>query len=211
MILEVFPVGPLAANCILIGDEQAGEALVIDPGAEAKRIHRRVTELGLKVKEILLTHAHIDHVGAAFQLKHLTDAPIYLHENDLELLNSLDAQAAWLGMVAPEVSQPDEGLHDGQTVGLERINAKVLHSPGHTQGSVCFYFAAQGLLIAGDTLFAGSVGRTDLPGGNYEHLMRSLQTQLMPLPDETRVISGHGPATTIGEERRNNPFLRTNA
>jgi glyoxylase-like metal-dependent hydrolase (beta-lactamase superfamily II) len=208
MILETFPVGPLQANCILIGDEEAGEAIVIDPGDEAERIHGRLTKLGLKLKQILLTHAHIDHVGGALKLKQLTGAPIFLHENDWSMLKTIRMQASWIGIPAPETAPPDEGLADGQIVGLERYPAEVIHTPGHTPGSVCLHFVPLKLLVAGDTLFEGSIGRTDLIGGNYDQIINSIHTRLLPLSDETRVLTGHGPETTIGEERRNNPFLQ---
>ena len=208
MILESFPVGLLASNCIILGDQRTQEAIVIDPGDEAAHIHQRLTELGLKLKQIVLTHAHIDHVGGALKLKKLTGAPIYLNENDLPLLEMMDAQAAWLGIHAPEVAAPDGGLADGQIVGLEHYPAQVLHTPGHTQGSVCLHFAPLKLLVAGDTLFAGGIGRTDLPGGNFDQIMDSLRNRLMTLPDETRVLPGHGPETTIGVERISNPFLQ---
>jgi glyoxylase-like metal-dependent hydrolase (beta-lactamase superfamily II) len=207
MILETFPVGPLACNCTILGDEAAGEAIVIDPGDEVGRIHRRLTELGLKLKQILVTHAHIDHVGGALRLKRLTGAPILLNVNDLPLLKMMDMQAGWVGMETPETAPPDASLTDGLVVGLARYPAQVLHTPGHTQGSVCLHFAPLKLLVAGDTLFEGSIGRTDLPGGNFDQIIDSIQTRLLPLPDETRVLPGHGPATTIGAERRSNPFL----
>ncbi len=209
MILETFPVGPLACNCTLMGDEEAGEAIVIDPGDEIARIHRRLTELGLQLKQILITHAHIDHVGGALRLKKLTGAPIFLNQNDLPLLKMMETQAAWLGIPTPETAPPDESLADGMVVGLSRYPAEVLHTPGHTQGSVCLHFTPLKLLIAGDTLFAGSIGRTDLPGGNYGQILDSIGARLLPLPDETQVLPGHGSATTIGQERRTNPFLRT--
>ncbi len=209
MILESFPVGPLACNCTILGDEETREAIVIDPGDEVSRIANRLTELGLKLKQIIVTHAHIDHVGGALKLKRLTGAPIYLNENDLPLLKMMAAQAAWLGMSTPETAPPDESLADGQVVGLESYPAQVLHTPGHTQGSVCLHFAPLKLLIAGDTLFAGSIGRTDLPGGNFDQIIDSLHSRLLTLPDETKVLPGHGPATTIAEERRFNPFLQT--
>jgi len=208
MILETFPVGPLACNCTILGDEATREALVIDPGDDVSRIHKRLTEQGLKLKHILVTHGHIDHVGGALRLKRLTGAPIFLNESDLPQLEMMDTQAAWLGLrSAPEIAPPDEGLAEGQIVGLEHYPAKVLHTPGHTQGSICLHFAPLNLLIAGDTLFAGSIGRTDLPGGDSEQIMASLRTRLLALPDETRVLPGHGPATTIGRERASNPFL----
>ena len=208
MIFESFPVGPLACNCTILGDEEAGEAIVIDPGDEVGRIHRRLNELGLKLKQILVANAHIDHVGGALKLKQLTGAPILLNENDLPLLKMMETQAGWLGLATPETAPPDESLADGMQVGLDRYPAQVLHTPGHTQGSVCLHFAPLKLLIAGDTLFSGSIGRTDLPGGNFEQIIDSIESRLLALPDETKVLTGHGPATTIGAERKSNPFLR---
>ena len=208
MILETFPVGLLQCNCTLLGDEDAGEAIVIDPGDEIGRIERRLTERGLKLKQILITHAHIDHVGGAVKLKKLTGAPILLNENDLPLLRMMDAQAGWLGIATPEVAPPDASLAEGLKVGLERYPAQILHTPGHTQGSVCVHFAPLKMVFAGDTLFAGSIGRTDLPGGNGRQLIESIETRLMVLPDETKVIPGHGAITTIGAERESNPFLQ---
>ena len=209
MIIETFPVGPLQCNCTILGDEQAGEAIVIDPGDEVSRVHRRLTELGLKLKQILITHGHIDHVGGALKLKRLTGAPILLNQNDLPQLKIMDEQAGWLGVATPETAPPDDLLIDGLTVGLKACPAQVLHTPGHTQGSVCLHFAPLNLLIAGDTLFAGSIGRTDLPGGNYDQIIDSIESRLLALPDETKVLPGHGPTTTIGTERKSNPFLRT--
>ena len=209
MILESFPVGPIACNCTILGDEESREAIVIDPGDEVGRIQRRLTELGLQVKQILLTHGHIDHAGGAFKLKRLTGAPVFLNENDLSLLKTMGEQAAWMGITPPEVGLPDEGLQDGRIVGLERYPAQVLYTPGHTQGSVCLHFAPLKLLVAGDTLFAGSIGRTDLPGGDFSQIIDSLHSRLLTLPDETQVLPGHGPATTIGEERNSNPFLQS--
>lgn len=207
MILETFPVGPLQCNCTIMGDEQTREAIVIDPGDDISRIHKRLNENGLKLKQILVTHGHIDHVGGALRLKRLTGAPIYLNEGDLLQLNMMGMQAAWLGVPTPETAPPDSGLVDGQVVGLENFPARVLHTPGHTEGSVCLHFAQMKLLVAGDTLFAGSIGRTDLPGGDSAQIMDSIHSRLLPLQDETRVIPGHGPATLIGTERKSNPFL----
>lgn len=207
MILETYPVGPLQCNCTLLGDEDAGEAIVIDPGDEVSRIHRRLTDLGLKLQQILITHAHIDHIGGALQLKRLTGAPILLNENDLPLLKMMEAQANWIGIPTPEVAAPDDALAEGLTVGLARYPAQVLHTPGHTQGSVCLHFQPLKMVIAGDTLFSGSIGRTDLPGGNSAQLLESIHSRLLTLPDETKVLPGHGPITSIGTERRRNPFL----
>ncbi|MGD0938727.1 MAG: MBL fold metallo-hydrolase [Terracidiphilus sp.] len=208
MILETFAVGPLGANCTILGDEETGEAIVVDPGDEVGRIHSRLTESGLKLKQILLTHGHIDHVGGAARLKQLTGAPVLLNENDLPLLQMIAQQAAWVGMAVPETAPPDGNLADGELVGLEGYPAQVIHTPGHSQGSVCFYFAPLKLLVAGDTLFAESIGRTDLPGGDYDQIIDSIKSRLLVLPDDTRVFTGHGLATTIGAERKSNPFLR---
>jgi glyoxylase-like metal-dependent hydrolase (beta-lactamase superfamily II) len=208
MILETFPVGPLQCNCTLLGDEQTGEAIVIDPGDEIGRIHTRLTEHKLKLKQILITHAHIDHVGGALKLKRLTGAPILLNENDLPLLKMMDQQAGWLGIETPEVAPPDASLTDGQTVGLDAYPAQVLHTPGHTQGSVSLHFAPLKMVIAGDTLFYGSIGRTDLPGGNGKQIIDSIHSRLLTLPEDTTVIPGHGRTTTIGAERAMNPFLQ---
>jgi hydroxyacylglutathione hydrolase len=208
MILETFPVGPLQCNCTILADEETREAIIVDPGDEITRIHRRLNDLSLTLKQILITHAHIDHVGGALKLKSLTGAPIYLNEADLPLLQMMSAQAAWLGIETPETAPPDEGLVDGRQVGLESYPAQVIQTPGHTQGSVCLHFAPMKMVLAGDTLFAGSIGRTDLPGGDFEQIIDSIQSRLLSLPDETRVIPGHGPATTIGAERRTNPFLK---
>jgi hydroxyacylglutathione hydrolase len=207
MIIETFPVGPLQCNCTILGDEQAGEAVVIDPGEEIGRIERRLKDLGLKVNQILITHGHIDHVGGALKLKRITGAPIFMNENDLEQLRIMDKQANWLGIDTPEIATPDQSLTDGMTIGLAGQAGQVIHTPGHTQGSVCLHFAPMKLLIAGDTLFAGSIGRTDLPGGNSRQILESIHSRLLILPIETKVIPGHGPATSIGEEVLENPFL----
>jgi len=208
MIRETFPVGPLACNCTLIGDEVTHEAIVIDPGDEIALIHRRLTALGLTPKQILITHAHIDHVGGALKLKRLTGAPIFMNENDLPLLKMMQEQAGWVGIATPDTAPPDENLTDGLCIGLTSLPAQVIHTPGHTQGSVCLHFAPLKFLIAGDTLFAGSSGRTDLPGGNYGQIIDSIQSRLLVLPDDTEVLPGHGPATTIGQERQLNPYVR---
>jgi hydroxyacylglutathione hydrolase len=208
MILETFPVGPLQCNCTILADEETREAIVVDPGDEISRIHRRLTSLGLTLKQILITHAHIDHVGGALKLKALTGAPIYLNEADLPLLQMMSAQAAWLNIETPETAPPDESLTDGRRVGLDNYPAQVIHTPGHTQGSICLHFAPLKMVLAGDTLFAGSIGRTDLPGGNYEQIIESINSRLLNLPNETTVVPGHGPVTTIGAERKTNPFLK---
>lgn len=207
MIHEILPVGPLQCNCSIIGDESNGEAMVIDPGDEIDEILALVHKHSLHVKQIVITHAHIDHVGGAMKLRAATGAPILLNQNDYALLKMLDLQAAWIGMRTPGNVEIDHSVTTGETVSAGSHTAQILHTPGHTEGSICLYFEPEKKLIAGDTLFAGSIGRTDLPGGNTEKIMRSLHNTLLALPDETMVIPGHGDMTTIGEERESNPFL----
>lgn len=207
MIHEIIPVGPLRCNCSVIGDEGTREAMVIDPGDDINEVLALVGKHGLTVKQVVITHAHIDHVGGAMKLRQATGAPILLNQNDYALLKMLDVQAAWVGMASPGKVEIDQPLADGDKLPAGSLEATVLHTPGHTEGSVCLYFPAQQKLIAGDTLFAGSIGRTDLPGGSFEKIMSSLHQRVLALPDDTVVIPGHGPLTTIGDEREGNPFL----
>jgi hydroxyacylglutathione hydrolase len=208
MILESFPVGPLRCNCIILGDEITREAIVVDPGDNLPEILSRLQKHGLTLRQIVVTHAHIDHVGGAALLKRATGAPLLLNQRDLGLLGAMEMQAGWLGIDTPEVAPPDASAEDGLTVGLDALRAEVIHTPGHTPGSICLLFPSQHLLIAGDTLFAGSIGRTDLPGGDGRQILRSLRNRLLVLPDITKVLPGHGSETTIGQERQSNPFLR---
>ena len=207
MIHEILPVGPLQCNCSIIGDEATREAMVIDPGDDIDDVLAILRKHNLEVKQIVVTHAHIDHVGGAMKLRATTGAPILLNQNDLALLKMLDVQAAWVGMAAPGQVEIDQSIGSADTVQAGSLSADVLHTPGHTEGSICLYFPAENKLIAGDTLFAGSIGRTDLPGGSFEKIIRSLHQTVLALPDDTVVVPGHGPITTIGEERESNPFL----
>jgi hydroxyacylglutathione hydrolase len=212
MIHEILPVGPLQCNCSILGDEHSREAIVVDPGDDIPRILALLAKHNLTVKQIIITHAHIDHIAGAHRLKQVTGAPILVNQNDLSQIKLMDEQAAWLGVPTPTVHNPDDTLDDGKLVtigaGENALSGSILHTPGHTQGSVCLYLPTQSLLLAGDTLFAGSIGRTDLPGGNTRQLLNSIQNRLMTLPDEVRVIPGHGPTTTIGKERSENQFLQ---
>jgi hydroxyacylglutathione hydrolase len=207
MIHEIFPVGPLRCNCSIIGDETTHEAMVIDPGDDIEDVLALIRKHNLEVKQIVITHAHIDHVGGAMKLRAATGAPILLNQNDFALLKMLDVQATWIGVPTPGKVEIDGSLTTGETVSAGSHTAQVLHTPGHTEGSICLYFAPEKKLIAGDTLFAGSIGRTDLPGGSMQKIMRSLHDTVLSLPDDTIVIPGHGELTTIGEERQSNPFL----
>jgi hydroxyacylglutathione hydrolase len=208
MIHEILPVGPLQCNCSVIGDETTHEAMVIDPGDDIEDILSLIQTHKLLVKQIVITHAHIDHVGGAMKLRAATGAPILLNQNDHALLKMLDTQAAWVGMMSPGKVEIDQSVGQADRVSAGVLSADVLHTPGHTEGSICLYFSAEKKLIAGDTLFAGSIGRTDLPGGSFDKIIRSIHEKVLALPDETVVIPGHGPWTPIGEERESNPWLK---
>lgn len=208
MIRETLRVGPLQCNCTILGDETSREAMVVDPGDDIAQILLVLARHRLALKQIVVTHAHIDHIAGAQQLRSATGAPILYNQLDLSLVGMMDVQAGWLGVPTPEVPMPDASPADNSTISVTGLTANVLHTPGHTEGSLCLYVPEHSLLLAGDTLFAGSVGRTDLPGGNTRRLMRSIHSRLLPLPERTLVIPGHGPATTIGHERDTNPFLQ---
>ncbi len=208
MIRETFPVGLLGCNCSILGDEATHEAIVVDPGDDIPRILAALARHALRVKQIVVTHAHIDHIAGAKRLKEITGAPVLYNQLDLPLVLMMDVQAGWLNVETPEVAEPDGNLTDGDSLHLGATDATILHTPGHTQGSLCLYVPSESLLLAGDTLFAGSVGRTDLPGGDSEQLLRSIHSTLLTLPDETLVVPGHGASTSIGRERQSNPWLR---
>ena len=208
MIHEILPVGPLQCNCSIFGDEQSHEALVIDPGDEIGEIKAILDRHELRVKGIVITHAHIDHIGGAAKLKELTGAPVYMNENDMELRAQLDVQAGWIGIETPSAPEIDVMVRDGDMVVLAQQPFHVLHTPGHTQGSISLHIPSENKLIVGDTLFRDSIGRTDLPGGNPRQIITSIKEKLLALDDDVVVIPGHGPATTIGREREMNYFLR---
>lgn len=211
MILEHFPVGPLGCNCVIVGDEARKRAIVVDPGGDHARILERVEKLGLTVEAIVHTHTHFDHVGATREVQEATDAPAMLHELDLPLYRGMQMQLDTFGLPfrAPTPVDIDRFLSDDDVVTAGDVEASILHTPGHTPGSLCLTMSGdRPVLIAGDTLFQGSIGRTDLWGGDMGTILESIQKKLLALPDETLVITGHGPTTTIGEERQSNPFLR---
>jgi len=209
MLHEILPVGLLACNCSVVGDDETKEAIVIDPGDEIERVQRILNRHDLKVKYIVATHAHIDHVGGLKKLHELTGAPVLMHEDDLPLYQNLDAQAAWLGVEAPGRVEVDQFLKEGDKLSWGSLAVEVLHTPGHSPGSLSLHLPGENARIfAGDTLFQGSVGRWDLWGGSEHKLLRSIHDKLLLFPDETPVFPGHGLSTTIGRERESNPFLQ---
>ncbi|MCC7339602.1 MAG: MBL fold metallo-hydrolase [Bryobacterales bacterium] len=207
MFHRVFTLGQLQCNASLLGDEETREAVVIDPGEQPRALIDAIRDGEWRVKEILFTHAHIDHVAGALEVQQLTGAPVAMHPADLGLYDSLAEQAAWIGMPTPPRVEIAHWLEEGEVLECGSVRLKVLFTPGHAPGHVSFYLADQAMIVSADVLFRASIGRTDLPGGNHSQLLESIRTQLLVLPDETRVIPGHGPATTIGLERRTNPFL----
>ena len=208
MIHEIIPVGMLQCNCSIFGDEQTREALVVDPGDEISRILQVLKCHGLTVKGIVITHAHIDHIGGAQKLKKATGAPVYMNPNDAELQKMMEVQAGWLGVETPDAVEIDSPAKDGGKLVVGATEFHVLHTPGHTQGSISLWIPSEGKLVAGDTLFRDSIGRTDLPGGDSRQILRSIHQKLLPLPEETVVIPGHGEKTTLGREKQFNPFLQ---
>ncbi|MBI2683537.1 MAG: MBL fold metallo-hydrolase [Acidobacteriales bacterium] len=210
MIHEIISVGPLQCNCSILGDEATQDALVVDPGADIEDILDTVANHGLTVKAIYITHAHIDHIGGAMKLKQRTGAPIHMHKGDTQQLGLLDMQAQWIGMPPAGSVTIDQWVKELDRIRFGEHAATVLYTPGHTEGSTCLFLPEEKKLIAGDTLFAGSIGRTDLPGGDFKKIIESLHGKLMELPDNVIVVPGHGGLTTIGEEREANPFITDN-
>lgn len=208
MIHEIVTVGMLACNCSIVGDEASGEAVVIDPGDEIDRVQEVLRKHQLRVSSIIATHAHIDHVGGIEKLRQLTGAPVYMHRADLPLYQNLAAQAAWLGVETPESTTAVKFVQDGETLRAGALSLNVLWTPGHSPGSLSLYMPDHERVFSGDALFKGSIGRTDLWGGDAGLLLRSIRESLLALPDNTLVLPGHGPSARIGEEREQNPFLR---
>ena len=209
MIHEIIPVGMLACNCSILGDESTGEAIVIDPGDEIEQVQQVLEKHHLRLKYIVATHAHIDHVGGIEGLKKATGAAVLMHQADLPLYQSLALQAQWLGVETPPLTDVDQFLKEGDSLHCGSLSLEVLHTPGHSPGSLSLHLPGkEHRILSGDTLFQGSIGRTDLWGGSLDQILRSIRSRLLIFPDETPVFPGHGAPTTIGEERESNPFLQ---
>jgi len=208
MILKVLPVGPIMANCFVLGCEKTREAAVIDPGDEDERILMALADEKLTLKYIINTHGHFDHVAANKAMKDATGAKILIHEEDAPMLSHLSSMAVSFGLSAEDSPPPDQMINDGDVIKFGEISLKVIHTPGHSRGGVSLFCENDKILFAGDTLFAGSIGRTDLPGGDYGTLIKNVREKLFPLGDDVRVFPGHGPETTIGTEKKINPFFQ---
>ncbi|MBU0972980.1 MAG: MBL fold metallo-hydrolase [Proteobacteria bacterium] len=206
MIIKKLEVGPIMANCFILGCERTKESIVIDPGDDAEDILMVLAKSALKVKYLINTHGHFDHVGANKRMKEVTSATLAIHPDDEPMLIELSRSAAMFGLSAENSPPADLLLNHGDQVSVGDITLEVIHTPGHSRGGICLY--TKGHLFAGDTLFAGSIGRTDLPGGDFDTLIKSIKSRLFGLPDDTIVYTGHGPETSIGNEKRKNPFLR---
>jgi glyoxylase-like metal-dependent hydrolase (beta-lactamase superfamily II) len=208
MILEMLTVGPFQENCYVVGDQESGVGAIIDPGDEAARIAMAVEKTGLDIGSIIVTHAHIDHVGAVATLTDEYSCPVLMHAEAEPMLEGLPTQAMMMGVRFGKLPTVDRYVGDDDVLEVGDLRLRSLYTPGHAPGHLAFYLQGEGLVLSGDALFAGSVGRVDLPGGSMEVLMQSIEERLLTLPDETVVYPGHGPRTTIGNERTSNPFLR---
>jgi hydroxyacylglutathione hydrolase len=206
VIIEQLPLGPIQANCFIVGCSETKEAVVIDPGDEADKILMTLAKKALKVKKIINTHGHFDHVGANRRLKEVTGAKLMIHSQDAPMLSQSAASAKAWGMRADNSPAPDKTLEDGDIITFGNLSLTVIHTPGHSPGGISLY--GHGAVFVGDTLFSGSVGRTDFPGGDYDTLIKSIQQKIFGLPEETKVYPGHMGPTTVGAEKRNNPFCR---
>lgn len=207
MIFESCTVGPLEVNCFIVGCETSREGIVVDPGGDADLIAKIVLKHGLKITAIINTHGHFDHIGANLRAVTTFGSRLLIHKNDAHLLGTSAEVARRYGLQGDNSPDADEYLTDGMIISFGSCNLKVLHTPGHTQGGCCFYFENERKIITGDTLFADSIGRTDLPGGSHEQLLESIRTKLFTLPDDVTAYPGHGPHTTIGHEKRSNPYF----
>ena len=207
MICEIVVVGPLAVNCIILGCEETREGVVVDAGGDAGQIIATVERLRLNISQVINTHGHFDHVGANQQVVARFNARLLIHEADVPMLERAAVVAKSYGIRGENSPQPDEFLCDGKEISFGECRMKVLHTPGHTQGGCCLYLEAEKTVITGDTLFADSIGRTDLPGGSHEQLLASIKSRLFTLPDDVIAYPGHGPETTIGHERQYNPYF----
>lgn len=209
LLVNGLVVGLFGTNCYIVGSRQRGEAVVIDPGDQPDEILALARDLGVTVKRVIATHAHLDHVLAAGALKERTGAPLFLHQHDREIFQSVpDSARQWLGREVNALPEPDFWLRGGEDLEVAGVTLTALHTPGHTRGSVSLYAEERQLLFSGDTLFRGTVGRTDLPGGNFDTLMQTLNATLAGLPDDTRVLPGHMQETTIAAEKATNPYFR---
>ncbi len=209
MILQTLRVGPLAVNCYIVGDENTREVIVVDPGGDVRQIVETLTQARARVAAIVLTHAHFDHVMGVAGLKRETGAPLLAGAAEAEILASAEGQAKFFGLAIPPPPPPERWLNEGDIVQAGAIKLTVITTPGHTPGGICLWNEADKVLFVGDTLMRGSIGRTDFPGGSMPDLLQSIRRKLLTLPPETRVYPGHGPITTIGEEKALNPFLKT--
>jgi glyoxylase-like metal-dependent hydrolase (beta-lactamase superfamily II) len=207
MIFETVVVGQLGVNCYILGSPQSKEGIVVDPGAEPEKILAAVNRLGLRITHVINTHGHFDHIGGNRRLLEATGATLLIHEADVPFLTRAAATASAYGLSADDSPAPQQFLTDGEEITSGTIRIKVLHTPGHTPGGCSLYVAQAGIVFTGDTLFADSVGRTDFPGSSHEALVAGIRAKLFTLPDETVVFPGHGPRTTIGREKRHNPYL----